>query len=101
MNLRVLKKDIDFLLNDFISDCLIFSDFHAQKKDEEVKGLISDALILSNSLAQRVNHPVKVAENGKSVKLEGKEVKAYYKAIKMDLYKGFDELFQKLSALAK
>ncbi|MBQ7222866.1 MAG: hypothetical protein IJS02_05325 [Bacteroidales bacterium] len=105
MNLRVIKKDIDFILNDFVSDCLIFSDFHEGKKDDKVKDLISEGLIYANDLYNKVNHPVKKVVNEKGVekvvKMEGKELKQFYKTVGKDLYEGFDNLFLKLSKLAK
>jgi hypothetical protein len=92
MNLRVIKKDIEFLVNDFVADCLIFSDFHNGEKDAEVKDLVTEGLVFANQLFARVNHPVK-DEKG--------SVKAHYKAINKELLEGFDKLFEKLSQLAK
>ncbi|MBR5735274.1 MAG: hypothetical protein IKX60_00565 [Bacteroidales bacterium] len=105
MNLRVLKKDIEFLMNDFVSDCLLYNDFSDGKKEEEVVGLIREGLALSDSLNARVNFPKKAVANArgveKFVRKEGKEVKAHYKDIQKDLYEGYDKLFEKLSALVK
>ena len=105
MNLRVIKKDVDFLLNDFVSDCLFFNDFHEGKKETEVKQLVSEGIILANDLFNRINHPVKKVANEKGiekiVRLQGKETKEFYKAINKDLYTGFDNLFINLSELAK
>ena len=97
MNLRVIKNDVDFLVNDFVSDCLLFCDFNDGKKDEEVSALITEALVKADSVVARINHPKD--ENGK--KFAKKEMKAYYKAINKDLYGSFDDLFQRLSDLAK
>ena len=105
MNLRVLKKDINFLMNDFVSDCLLYNDFSEGKKEEEVVGLIKEGLALSDSLKARVNFPKKVVANAKGVekfvRKEGKEVKAHYKEIQKDLYEGYDQLFDKLSSIVK
>ena len=105
MNLRVLKKDIEFLMNDFVSDCLLYNDFSDGKKEEEVVALITEGLALSESLKARVNFPKKVVANAKGVekfvRKEGKEVNAHYKEIQKDLYEGYDQLFDKLSALVK
>ena len=105
MNLRVLKKDIDFLVNDFVSDCLLFSDFNEGAKDESVKDLVCEALALANALTDRLNKPFKTIQNEKGfdkvVRLDKKETKAHYKAINQDLYAGFDKMFEKLSELAK
>lgn len=105
MNLRVIKKDIEFLMNDFVSDCLLYNDFSEGKKEEEVVALIKEGLALSESLGARVNFPKKVVTNArgaeKFVRKEGKEVKAHYKEIQKDLFEGYDKLFEKLSALVK
>ena len=105
MNLRDIKKDINFLLCDFVSDCLLFNDFSEGKKEKEVVDLIIEGIALSESLANRVNFPKKVVSNAKGVekfvRLEGKEVKEHYNNIRKDLYEGYDNLFEKLSALVK
>ena len=31
MNLRVIKKDIEFLIGDFVEDCLLFAMLHPDK----------------------------------------------------------------------
>ncbi|MBR0533444.1 MAG: hypothetical protein IJK19_01985 [Bacteroidales bacterium] len=105
MNLRVLKKDIEFLMNDFVSDCLLYNDFSEGKKEEQVVGLIREGLALSDNLQARVNFPKKAVANAKGVekfvRKEGKEIKAHYKDIQKDLYEGYDKLFEKLSAVIK
>lgn len=105
MNLRVIKKDIKFLLNDFVSDCILFSDFQEGKKDKEVYELITESLALSNNLSSRVIFPKKIVANEKGVekivRMDTAELKAHYKAIQKDLYEGYDQLFEKLSQLAK
>ena len=105
MNLRDIKKDIAFLMNDFVSDCLLYNDFSEGKKEEQVVGLIREGLALSDSLQARVNFPKKAVANAKGVekfvRKEGKEIKAHYKDIQKDLYEGYDKLFEKLSAVIK
>ncbi len=88
-NLRVVKKDIDFLLTEVISDCWAFIYTNPDKKSEEAIEVISDAVELRNNLYTRVNHPDKGS------------VKASYKAINQDLLKGADGLFVRISKLAK
>ncbi|MDD2595403.1 MAG: hypothetical protein PHD11_06260 [Bacteroidales bacterium] len=90
MNLRVIKKDIDFLVGDFVEDCVLFSLLHPEKDTTEVEKLINGANKLANDLFDRVNHPDKT-----------QKIKVQYKAVIADMYKGLDELCEKLSALAK
>ncbi len=88
-NLRVIKKDIDYLVSEVISDCWTFLYINPEKKAEDVVAIINDAVEFRNSLYERVNNPSK--EN----------VKAHYKAINNDLLSGIDSLFQRISALTK
>jgi len=89
MNLRVIKKDIEFLVGDFVDDCILYAMIHEDDNMEEIEQLINEACALANNLFDRANHPDKNA------------IKAHYKAISMDLLKGLDELCERLSALAK
>lgn len=90
-SVRELKKDIDYLIFEVISDCFVFSNLHPENKTEELTGLISDAVEFRNDLIARVNNP-----DGKD---NPKIVKAYYKAVEKDLVTGVDKLFDRLSAL--
>lgn len=90
MNLRVIKKDIEFLIGDFVDDCILFAMLHPEdEKIEDVEKLINEACDLANNLFERVNHPDK------------NNVKAHYKAVGQDLLTNLDALCEKLSALAK
>ncbi len=92
MNLRVIKKDIEFLIGDFVEDCLLFAMLHPDKDLESVEQLINKASDLADSLFYRVNHPDKSNK---------KAIKAHYKAVGHDLIAGLDGLCEELSALAK
>jgi hypothetical protein len=58
-SIRKLKKDIDYLIFEVISDCFTFGTLHPDDKEEEVSGIIADAVILRNDLIRRVNNPEK------------------------------------------
>ncbi len=88
-SLRVIKKDIDYLVSEVVSDCWTFLYINPDKKAEDVVDIINDAVKLRNELFERVNNPVK--EN----------VKSHYKAINQDLLNGVDSLFQRISGLTK
>jgi len=88
-SIRKLKKDIDFLVQEVISDCCTFMYLYPQKKREEAIQIIEDAVELRNKLYAEVNNP---QENPK---------KAYYKAVNKELFEGVDALFQKISELTK
>ncbi|HEX2921205.1 MAG TPA: hypothetical protein VHO50_08575 [Bacteroidales bacterium] len=90
---RNLKKDIDFLVFEVISDCFAFSELHPDLKSDEVSSIITEAVSLRNDLIARVNNP-----DGKD---NPKILKSYYKSVEKDLLEGVDKLFEKLSGLSK
>jgi hypothetical protein len=92
-SVRSLKKDIDYLVFEVISDSFAYSGLHPEDKSEELSAIISDAVSFRNDLISRVNNP-----DGKD---NPKIVKAYYKSIEKDLITGVDKLFDRLSALSK
>jgi hypothetical protein len=92
-SVRELKKDIDFLIYEVISDCFVFSGLHPDSKADEVSAIISDAIDFRNDLIARVNNP-----DGKD---NPKIIKAYYKLLEKDLLTGVDKLFNRLSEMTK
>jgi hypothetical protein len=90
-SIRDLKKDIEYLVFEVISDCLLYSGIHGGENEDDVSAIIDDAVSFRNELFARVNNP-----DGKN---NPKIVKAYYKKIEKDLFTGVDELFERLSAL--
>jgi len=92
-SVRELKKDIDYLVYEVISDCFVFSGLHPDIRSDEVSAIISEAVEFRNDLIARVNNP-----DGKD---NPKIVKAYYKSVEKDLLTGVDKLFSKLSAMTK
>jgi hypothetical protein len=89
MNLRTIKKDVLFVTNEYLSDCITFSDYSAGKKDDKVQELINEALVLTDTTLEKINrYP---AEN----------VKAYFREITKEFYEGYDALYQKLSEITK
>ena len=91
-SIRELKKDIDYLVFEVISDCFVYSNVHPDNKTDELTAVISDAVEFRNDLIARVNNP-----DGKD---NPKIVKAYYKAVQKDLLSGVDKLFERLSSIS-
>ena len=91
-SVRELKKDIDYLVFEVISDCFTYSNIHSDNKSDELSTLISDVDEFRNDLIARVNNP-----DGKD---NPKIVKTYYKTVEKDLLTGVDKLFERLSALS-
>ena len=90
MNLRSIKKDIEFLVGDFIEDCLLFAMFHPDKEIEKVEDLINQASDVADELFYKVNHPASDVKK-----------KTYYNGVGEELLTKLDGLCEKLSALAK
>ncbi|MBR5101170.1 MAG: hypothetical protein IKX34_07725 [Bacteroidales bacterium] len=90
MNLRDIKKDIEFLIGDFVEDCLMFAMLHPEKDITKVEGLINEASDLADTLFEKVNHPAADVKP-----------RAYYNRVGVELLTGLDTLCEKLSALAK
>ena len=88
-SLRRLKKDIDFLMEEVISDCCTFMYLYPDKKREEAIDIIQNAVELRNKLYAEVNNP------------QDNPRKAYYKAVNQELVEGVDLLFQRISELTK
>jgi hypothetical protein len=91
-SVRELKKDIDYLVFEVISDCLLYSDVNPAENDDAVTTIIQDAVSFRNDLIARVNNP-----DGKD---NTKIVKAFYKSVEKDLLTGVDKLFDRLSAVS-
>jgi hypothetical protein len=92
-SIRGLKKDIDSLIFEVISDCFVYTGVNPDDSAEKVTAIISDAVNLRNDLIARVNNP-----DGKD---NPKIVKKYYKSVEKDLVSGTDKLFMRLSSLKK
>lgn len=85
MNLRTIKKDIEYVIGGFIDDCTLFIALNPDKATEEIAGIIDEAVDLYNDLKDKVNHP----EGPKS---------AFYKGVRCELFDSLDSLCEKLSS---
>ena len=92
-NIRNLKKDIDYLVEEVISDCYTFMYLHGEEKKDEAVKLIEEIVTNRNELIQRANNPAK--------DLDKKLIKKHYKDIYNDLLSSVDNSFSKLSELTK
>ena len=90
MNLRDIKKDIQYVVGAFIDDCTLFLNMNPGKNADEITGLIDKAVDLYNDLRDKV---VKGAEAEKA--------KAYYLSIRKELLEKTDALYDELSASVK
>ena len=92
-SVRELKKDIDYLVFEIVSDCLIYANLHVDDNSEKISEIIEDAIDLRNDLISRVNKA--------DTKADSKVVKSHYNTIRKELFTGVDKLFDSLSSLSK
>lgn len=88
MNLRDIKKDIEYVVGAFVDDCTIFLDINPGKNADEVTELIDSAVDLYNDLRDRLGKP------------DGPK-RAYYDSIRKELLEKVDGLYDSLSAAVK
>lgn len=90
MNLREIKKDIEYVLGAFIEDCSVFAAVNPNAADKSVEALIDEAVALYNELKDKAN----------AKKIEGSK-KAYYNNIRKEILEKTNALYEKLSATVK
>lgn len=91
-NKREIKKDVDYLVGEVISDCYTYLMIHGEKNRDNVVEIISSIVDKRNELIGRVNNPDK--------SFNSKQIKSHYKAINTDLLSAIDDSFSKLSKLS-
>ena len=88
MNLRDIKKDIEYVIGAFVDDCALFLSAHPGKKADEIADLIDGAVDLFNELRDQVNNP------------EGNK-RAFYDSVRKQLLEKTDALYDRLSEAVK
>lgn len=89
MNLRDIKKDIDYVIGAFVDDCYTFATIHPASADLELSQIVDEALDLYDELRDR-----------SAAKAEGSR-KAQFAAIRKDLLEKTDALYAKLSDIVR
>ncbi len=87
-SIREIKKDIDYLVSEVISDSFLCLQINSGKKNDEIIEVINQVTDKRNDLFSKIN---KAPRNNK------KETKAYFKAINNELIENVDNSFEKLS----
>ena len=87
MNLRVIKKDIDFFVSEFIDDCTLCIALNDNCDVAKIDAIIDEAVELYNDLRYKVNHPA--ADQPKN---------AYFAGIVKEMFASLDDLSEKLSS---
>lgn len=88
MNLREIKKDIDYVLSAFIEDCTLVAAVNSKVGEDKASELMEEAVDLYNELRDKVNQ------------VEG-PARQYYNALRKEVLERTDALYEKLSAAVK
>ncbi len=88
----MLKRDIDYLMDEVVTDSYLSLYFHPEHK-EAIVNVIRDAVDLRNSLYDRANHPIE--KKSRSL------FRRHYPAVRRDMFDGIDRLFVRLSEVGK
>jgi hypothetical protein len=78
-SIRKLKKDINILTYDLLSDCYITKNYDPEIQEDEFDEVIRKIVFLRNDLILRTNHPENDADS--------QNLKVHYRKVKEDLYK--------------
>lgn len=100
MNLRDIKKDIEYFIGEFIDDCSLFVMLNPGKDNEKVSGIINEAVDLYNDLKDKINNAPK-PEKKRKEKLTRKDrqnLATYFDGIRKEMLEKLDELSEKLSS---
>lgn len=89
-NLRDLKQEIDFRLEEVVFDCDMAICFQPSK-EKEVFELMQEAVALRNLLFAKVNNPAE--PHNRSL------VRKHYAALRAEMEGEYDKLFEKLSKI--
>lgn len=89
-NLRTLKKQIDYCLEEIVFDCDMAICFQPSK-EEQIMQLMQEAVALRNELFTKVMNPAE--PHNRSL------VRKHYAALRVEIAGAFEQLVEKLSAI--
>ncbi len=88
-NLRLLKKEIDYRLEEYLFDCDMAFYFQPDKENE-IFALVQEGVELRNALYHKANNPAE--PHNPSL------VRKHYAALRAEMVEAYSGLFEKLSA---
>ncbi len=92
-NRRELKKDLNWLTNEVITDCILYLEMNPKKEEKPVAEIINNLLIKRNEALAKINMP--------TTKMAKGEVKVMYKTVISDFVEITNGSFEELSKIAK
>ena len=90
MNLRDIKKDIEYVLSAFVEDCSIFATVNPKASEDSIAKLLDEAVATYNEFKTKVNEK----------KIEGSK-KIYFLNLRKELLQKTDALYEQLSQAVK
>ncbi len=87
-NLRILKKEIDYRLEEYLFDCDMAFYFQPNKENE-IFALVQEGVELRNELYHKANNPAE--PHNRSL------VRKHYAALRAEMEQAYGKLFEKLS----
>ncbi len=91
-NLRVLKKTIDYILEELVFDCDMAICFQPSK-GEQIFDIMKQGVALRNELYVKANNPAE--PHNRSL------VRKHYSALRAEMVSSFEDLFDALSEINK
>ena len=91
-NLRVLKKEIDYRLEEIVFDCDM-AICYQPSKEQEIFGIMQEAVALRNELYSKAMNPAE--PHNRSL------VRKHYAALRREMSEAYGQLFEKLSEINK
>ncbi len=91
-NLRVLKKTIDYILEELVFDCDMAICFQPSKA-EQIFDIMKQGVALRNELYVKANNPAE--PHNRSL------VRKHYVALRAEMVSSFEDLFDALSEINK
>ena len=89
-NLRVLKKEIDYRLEEVVFDCDMAICFQPSK-EQEIFAVMEEAVALRNTLFAKAMNPAE--PHNRSL------VRKHYTALRAEMVAEYDKLFKRLSEI--
>lgn len=89
-NLRILKKEIDYRLEEIVFDCDM-AICYQPSKEKEIFEIMQEAVVLRNNLYAKAMNPTE--PHNRSL------VRKYYAALRNEIVESYFALFEKLSKI--
>ena len=87
MNLRDFKKDVEYIVGEFVDDCALFLCLNPNQDSGQIATIIDEAVDLYNEMKDKANEQV---EGNKRV---------YFAGLRKEMVEKVDGLYERLSAI--